>query len=68
MAAKQLDRTGTQGNQEFQVEVLMLSLLNHQNLVNLIGSCADGDQRILVYDYMPMGCLADHLIGNAHNI
>ncbi|KAF3650843.1 putative serine/threonine-protein kinase RLCKVII [Capsicum annuum] len=62
VAAKQLDRTGTQGNQEFQVEVLMLSLLNHQNLVNLIGSCADGDQRILVYDYMPMGCLADHLI------
>ncbi|MCD9559154.1 putative serine/threonine-protein kinase pbl26 [Datura stramonium] len=40
----------------------MLSLLNHQNLVNLIGYCADGDQRILVYEYMPMGCLADHLI------
>ncbi|XP_060186425.1 probable serine/threonine-protein kinase PBL25 [Lycium barbarum] len=62
VAVKQLDRTGTQGNKEFQVEVLMLSLLNHQNLVNLIGYCADGDQRILVYEYMPMGCLADHLI------
>ncbi|KAJ8558461.1 hypothetical protein K7X08_005227 [Anisodus acutangulus] len=62
VAVKQLDRTGTQGNKEFQVEVLMLSLLNHQNLVNLIGYCADGDQRILVYEYMPMDCLADHLI------
>lgn len=62
VAVKQLDRTRTQGNKEFQVEVLMLSLLNHQNLVNLIGYCADGDQRILVYEYMPMGCLADHLI------
>ncbi|XP_009608854.1 putative serine/threonine-protein kinase PBL25 [Nicotiana tabacum] len=62
VAVKQLDRTGTQGNKEFQVEVLMLTLLNHPNLVNLIGYCADGDQRILVYEYMPMGCLADHLM------
>ncbi|XP_055818739.1 probable serine/threonine-protein kinase PBL25 [Solanum dulcamara] len=62
VAVKLLDRTGTQGNKEFQVEVLLLSLLNHQNLVNLIGYCADGDQRILVYEYRPMGSLADHLI------
>ncbi|XP_075082010.1 putative serine/threonine-protein kinase PBL25 [Nicotiana tabacum] len=62
VAVKQLDRTGTQGNKEFQVEVFMLTLLNHPNLVSLIGYCADGDQRILVYEYMPMGCLADHLI------
>lgn len=27
----------------------------HQNLVNLIGYCADGDQRLLVYEYMPLG-------------
>ncbi|XP_049366717.1 probable serine/threonine-protein kinase PBL25 [Solanum verrucosum] len=62
VAVKQLDRTGTQGTKEFQVEVLLLSLLNHQNLVNLIGYSADGDQRILVYEYRPMGSLADHLI------
>jgi serine/threonine protein kinase len=45
------------------VEVLMLSLLHHPNLVNLIGYCADGDQRLLVYEYMPMGSLEDHLHG-----
>nr|ACU18579.1 unknown [Glycine max] len=39
----------------------MLSLLHHPNLVNLIGYCADGDQRLLVYEYMPLGCLEDHL-------
>ncbi|GAB4833015.1 Probable serine/threonine-protein kinase pbl21 [Ancistrocladus abbreviatus] len=50
-----------QGNQEFIVEVLMLSLLHHPNLVTLIGYCAEGDQRLLVYEYMPMGSLADHL-------
>ncbi|KAF2318618.1 hypothetical protein GH714_009390 [Hevea brasiliensis] len=47
VAIKQLDRNGLQGNREFLVEVLMLSLLHHPNLVNLIGYCADGDQRLL---------------------
>ncbi|CAN6461886.1 unnamed protein product [Victoria cruziana] len=61
VAVKQLDRSGLQGNREFLVEVLMLSLLHHSNLVNLIGYCADGDQRLLVYEYMPMGSLEDHL-------
>ncbi|KAG0593694.1 hypothetical protein M758_UG011300 [Ceratodon purpureus] len=61
VAVKQLDRNGLQGNREFLVEVLMLSLLHHPNLVNLIGYCADGDQRLLVYEFMPLGCLEDHL-------
>ncbi|KAE8099505.1 hypothetical protein FH972_017483 [Carpinus fangiana] len=61
VAIKQLDRNGLQGNREFLVEVLMLSLLHHSNLVNLIGYCADGDQRLLVYEYMALGSLEDHL-------
>jgi serine/threonine-protein kinase PBS1 len=63
VAIKQLNRDGNQGNKEFLVEVLMLSLLHHQNLVNLVGYCADGDQRLLVYEYMPLGSLEDHLHG-----
>lgn len=58
---KKLDRNGYQGNREFLVETLLLSLLDHSNLVNLIGYCCDGDQRILVYKYMPNGSLEDHL-------
>ncbi|XP_057471922.1 receptor-like cytoplasmic kinase 185 isoform X2 [Actinidia eriantha] len=61
VAVKQLDRNGMQGNKEFLVEVLVLSLLHHPNLVNLIGYCADGDQRLLVYEYMPLGSVEDHL-------
>ncbi|OAY83611.1 probable serine/threonine-protein kinase PBL7 isoform X1 [Ananas comosus] len=61
VAVKQLDRNGLQGNREFLVEVLMLSLLHHPNLVNLIGYCADGDQRLLVYEFMPLGSLEGHL-------
>ncbi|KAI3459080.1 hypothetical protein Pfo_015743 [Paulownia fortunei] len=61
VAVRQLDRSGTQGSREFQVEVLMLSLLRHPNLVDIIGYCADGDQRLLVYEYLPSGSLKDHL-------
>ncbi|GAB2301097.1 Probable serine/threonine-protein kinase pbl23 [Dionaea muscipula] len=66
VAIKQLDRNGQQGNREFLSEVLMLSLVDHPNLVNLIGYCAEGDQRILVYEYMANGSLEDHLLGRAN--
>uniref|UniRef100_J3KYF4 non-specific serine/threonine protein kinase n=2 Tax=Oryza brachyantha TaxID=4533 RepID=J3KYF4_ORYBR len=61
VAVKQLDLNGLQGNREFLVEVLMLSLLHHPNLVHLFGYCVDGDQRLLIYEYMPLGSLEDHL-------
>ncbi|XP_015973175.1 probable serine/threonine-protein kinase PBL23 [Arachis duranensis] len=61
VAVKQLNRNGFQGNREFIVEVLMLSLLHNPYLVNLVGYCADGDQRVLVYEYMVNGSLEDHL-------
>ncbi|KAL3627534.1 putative serine/threonine-protein kinase pbl23 [Castilleja foliolosa] len=62
VAVKQLDRNGVQGNREFLAEVLTLSLVHHPSLVNLIGYCADGRQRILVYEYMHNGSLEDHLL------
>ncbi|MBA0771029.1 hypothetical protein Gotri_019562 [Gossypium trilobum] len=62
VAVKQLDKNGYQGNREFLVELLMLVLLKHPNLVELVGYCIEGDQRILVYEYMANGSLEDHLI------
>ncbi|KAI5423916.1 probable serine/threonine-protein kinase PBL26 [Lathyrus oleraceus] len=62
VAVKQLDRNGIQGSKEFLVEVLMLSLLNHENLVKLTGYCADGDQRLLVYEFMSGGSLESCLL------
>ncbi|KAK6144536.1 hypothetical protein DH2020_021356 [Rehmannia glutinosa] len=66
VAIKQLDRNGCQGMREFVVEVLTLSHCEHPNLVKLIGYCAEGDQRLLVYEYMPLGSLEDHLHGPRH--
>lgn len=63
VAIKQLDRNGLQGIREFVVEVVTLSTADHPNLVQLIGYCAEGDQRLLVYEYMPLGSLEDHLHG-----
>nr|XP_043615999.1 probable serine/threonine-protein kinase PBL26 [Erigeron canadensis] len=57
VAVKQLDRHGTKANKEFLAEVKLLSLLRHPNLAELIGYCADGDQRILVFEYMEKGSL-----------
>ncbi|KAJ8466902.1 hypothetical protein OPV22_029454 [Ensete ventricosum] len=67
VAVKQLDRKGLQGNREFLVEVLMLSLLHHPKLVKLLGYCADGNHRILVYEYMAMGSLEEHLLDSKPN-
>ncbi|XP_020551500.1 probable serine/threonine-protein kinase PBL28 [Sesamum indicum] len=52
-----------EGEREFRVEVDILSRLDHPNLVNLIGYCADRKQRFLVYEYMHKGNLQDHLNG-----
>ncbi|KAM1766289.1 hypothetical protein TB1_005221 [Malus domestica] len=62
VAVKKLDRKGLQGSREFCSEVIMLSLVQHANLVNLIGHCAEGDQRILVYEFMVNGSLENHLL------
>ncbi|KAL4341287.1 hypothetical protein GQ457_08G000960 [Hibiscus cannabinus] len=62
VAVKQLDRNGLQGIKEFVVEVLTLSMVEHPNLVKLIGFCAEGDQRLLVYEYMTLGSLENHLL------
>ncbi|OIW09162.1 hypothetical protein TanjilG_11300 [Lupinus angustifolius] len=61
VAIKQLDPHGTQGVREFVVEVITLSSADHPNLVKLNGFCAQGEQRLLVYEYMPLGSLENHL-------
>ncbi|KAJ3703245.1 hypothetical protein LUZ61_006950 [Rhynchospora tenuis] len=61
VAVKQLSFDARQGTNEFVAEVTILSNLHHENLVKLVGYCAEGDQRIIVYEYMPQGSLEDHL-------
>ncbi|KAL6200996.1 hypothetical protein ACLB2K_024711 [Fragaria x ananassa] len=67
VAVKILDRKGLQGSREFCAEVIMLSLVRHPNLVNLVGYCAEGEQRLLVYEYMANGSLENHLLDTSPN-
>ncbi|KAJ8764011.1 hypothetical protein K2173_004889 [Erythroxylum novogranatense] len=45
----------------FESELAFLSRLHHKHLVMLVGFCEDGDERLLVYEYMKNGALYDHL-------
>ncbi|GLJ20459.1 hypothetical protein SUGI_0372220 [Cryptomeria japonica] len=64
VAVKILETGSSQGQQEFQNEVAILSRIYHKHLVNLIGYCRQSIIA-LVYEYMPCGTLTDHLYGVA---
>ncbi|XP_078173885.1 serine/threonine-protein kinase PCRK1-like isoform X1 [Carex rostrata] len=65
VAVKQLGRKGLQGHKEWLTEVNVLGMVDHQNLVKLVGYCAEEDERgiqlLLVYEFMPNRSLEDHL-------
>ncbi|XP_008775313.3 receptor-like kinase TMK4 [Phoenix dactylifera] len=56
-----VDLTGTKGNDEFKAEIDVLSKVRHRHLVALLGYYDDGNERLLVYEYMPGGTLEQHL-------
>ncbi|KAL6959631.1 mitogen activated protein kinase [Sarracenia purpurea var. burkii] len=49
------------GLAEFKSEIAVLTKVRHRHLVALLGYCLDGNERLLVYEYMPQGTLSRHL-------
>ncbi|KAK1684440.1 hypothetical protein QYE76_045288 [Lolium multiflorum] len=72
VAVKRLNPNGGQGHKEWLAEVHFLGVVDHPNLVKLVGYCAaqtdQGPQRLLVYEFMPNKTLDDHLFNAAHPV
>jgi serine/threonine protein kinase len=64
VAVKRRGTDSMQGYTEFLAEIELCSRLSHPNVVSLLGYCHEGDEMILVYEYMGQGTLADRLYGS----
>eukprot|EP01018_Ginkgo_biloba_P039822 Gb_21613 [translate_table: standard] len=63
IAVKRLKAMNSKAEMEFAVEVEILGRVRHKNLLGLRGYCAGGEERLIVYDYMPNLSLLSHLHG-----
>ncbi|XP_073104291.1 G-type lectin S-receptor-like serine/threonine-protein kinase LECRK4 [Elaeis guineensis] len=59
IAVKRLEKVVDEGEREFRTEMRTIGRTHHKNLVRLLGFCDEGTNRLLVYEYMSNGSLAD---------
>ncbi|XP_062147776.1 G-type lectin S-receptor-like serine/threonine-protein kinase LECRK1 [Alnus glutinosa] len=61
IAVKRLEKIVEEGHREFRAEITAIARTHHRNLVRLLGFCIEGTKKLLVYDFMSNGSLADLL-------
>ncbi|MCO5600973.1 hypothetical protein L7F22_055090 [Adiantum nelumboides] len=67
IAVKRMEASvvSSKGLKEFQSEIAVLTKVRHRHLVSLLGYCMYGNERLLVYEYLPLGPLSQHLFDYA---
>lgn len=52
IAVKKLSQNSNQGKKEFEMEAKLLARVQHRNVVNLLGYCTRGAEKLIVYEYI----------------